>query len=65
VKGYYESLLAVHGGGRDSKDSDSPTIECGDGNSKASQTLSSEKWRGQIEKVYSDTNSYYLVSIFS
>ncbi|KAM0930520.1 hypothetical protein ACQ4PT_000920 [Festuca glaucescens] len=50
VKGYYESLLAVDGGSGDSKDSDSPTMECGDGKPKASQLPSSEKWRGQIEK---------------
>ena len=52
MKGYYESLLAVDGGSGDSNDCDSPTIECGDGKPKASRTLSCEKWRGQIEKVY-------------
>ncbi|XP_037407241.1 TBC1 domain family member 8B-like [Triticum dicoccoides] len=50
VKGYYESLLGVVDGGGDSKGSDSPTKECGDGKPKASQDLSSEKWKGQIEK---------------
>uniref|UniRef100_A0ACD5VVH0 Uncharacterized protein n=1 Tax=Avena sativa TaxID=4498 RepID=A0ACD5VVH0_AVESA len=49
VKGYYESLLAVDSGG-DSKANDSPTTESGDRKSEALQTLSSEKWRGQIEK---------------
>lgn len=51
MKGYYESLLGVVDGGGDSKGSDSPTKECGDGKPKASQDLSSEKWKGQIEKV--------------
>uniref|UniRef100_A0ACD5VK19 Uncharacterized protein n=2 Tax=Avena sativa TaxID=4498 RepID=A0ACD5VK19_AVESA len=49
VKGYYEGLLAVDGSG-DSKDNNSLTTECGDTKSEALQILSSEKWRGQIEK---------------
>ncbi|KAG2601742.1 hypothetical protein PVAP13_5KG615600 [Panicum virgatum] len=50
VKGYYEGLLAADGEKEDSKCSDSPTRECGDGKPKASQPFSSEKWKGQIEK---------------
>jgi hypothetical protein len=65
VKGYYESLLAVDGGSGDSKDSDPPTMESGDEKPKASQTPSSEKWRGQIEKVDSEKKNHYFVSIFS
>lgn len=52
VKGYYEGLLAADSEREDSKCSDSPTTECGDGRPKASQPFSSEKWKGQIEKVY-------------
>lgn len=51
VKGYYEGLLAADGEREDNKCSDSPTAECGDGKPKASQPFSSEKWKGQIEKV--------------
>ncbi|KAK8453995.1 hypothetical protein SEVIR_5G377400v4 [Setaria viridis] len=50
VKGYYEGLLAAEGEREDSKCSDSPTTEGGDGKPKASQPFSSEKWKGQIEK---------------
>ncbi|XP_062225311.1 uncharacterized protein LOC133923979 isoform X2 [Phragmites australis] len=50
VKGYYENLLAADGEREDRKCSDSSTTECGDGKTKASQTFSSEKWKGQIEK---------------
>ncbi|KAL6614210.1 hypothetical protein ACP70R_036480 [Stipagrostis hirtigluma subsp. patula] len=49
-KGYYERLLAAESDTEDSKCSDSPTTECGDGKSKASEPFSSEKWKGQIEK---------------
>ncbi|KAL6853718.1 hypothetical protein ACP4OV_019747 [Aristida adscensionis] len=49
-KGYYESLLAVDSDKEDSICSNSPTTECADGKSKASQPFSSEKWKGQIEK---------------
>ena len=51
VKGYYEVLLAADGEKEDSKCSDSPTRECGDGKPKASQPFSSEKSKEQIEKV--------------
>jgi hypothetical protein len=51
VKGYYEGLLAAEGGREGSNSSDSPTTEGGDGKPKASQAFSSEKWKGQIEKV--------------
>jgi hypothetical protein len=64
VKGYYESLLAVDGGSGDSKDSDPPTMESGDEKPKASQTPSSEKWRGQIEKVDSEKKSLLCFNIF-
>ncbi|CAO1942173.1 unnamed protein product [Urochloa humidicola] len=50
VKGYYEGLLAADGEKEDSKCSDSPAVECGDGKPKAAQPFSSEKWKGQIEK---------------
>ncbi|CAL4946696.1 unnamed protein product [Urochloa decumbens] len=50
VKGYYEGLLAADGEKENSKCMDSPTTEWGDGKPKASQLLSSEKWKGQIEK---------------
>ncbi|XP_062207358.1 uncharacterized protein LOC133909087 [Phragmites australis] len=50
VKGYYESLLAADSDREDSKCSDSPTTEHGDGKPKASQPFSSEKWKCQIEK---------------
>jgi hypothetical protein len=51
VKGYYEGLLLVEGEREGSNCSDSPTMEGGDGKPKASQPFSSEKWKGQIEKV--------------
>ena len=51
VKGYYEGLLAADGEKGDSKCSDSPPRECDNGKPKASQPFSSEKWKGQIEKV--------------
>ena len=51
MKGYYEGLLAADGEKGDSKCSDSPTRECDNGKPKASQPFSSEKWKGQIEKV--------------
>ncbi|TVU36731.1 hypothetical protein EJB05_18676 [Eragrostis curvula] len=50
VKGYYESLLAADSEKDDSKCADSPTEDCDDGKPKASPPLSSEKWKGQIEK---------------
>jgi hypothetical protein len=52
VEGYYEGLLAADSESQDNKYSGSPTSECGDGKPKPSQTFSSEKWKGQIEKVY-------------
>jgi hypothetical protein len=48
VKGYYESLLAADNEKDDSKCSE----DCSDGKPKASQPFSSEKWKGQIEKVH-------------
>ncbi len=47
MKGYYESLLAADDERENSKGSDSPTME---GKPKGSP-FSSEKWKGQIEKV--------------
>ncbi|ONM36613.1 TBC1 domain family member 8B isoform X2 [Zea mays] len=50
VEGYYEGLLAADSESQDNKYPGSPTSECGDGKPKPSQTFSSEKWKGQIEK---------------
>lgn len=51
VKGYYEGLLAADDEGEGNKCSDSLTTECNNGKPKASPLFSSEKWKGQIEKV--------------
>ncbi|KAK3162392.1 hypothetical protein QOZ80_1BG0089020 [Eleusine coracana subsp. coracana] len=50
TKGYYESLLAADSEKGDSKCSDSLTKDCENEKTRASQSYSSEKWKGQIEK---------------